>query len=482
MNTLTIIGLGTGNINNITLEAYNLIKSNPIILRTAIHPCIKDFEEIGIKFESYDKLYESNESFENIYQTIVDDLIERVKYNNIYYAVPGNPLFNEKTVELLINSQANNFNLKIIPGLSYLDVIADSLKIDLGESTKIVDAYQVLDNSFSFDPECNLLINEVWHNYYLSELKLKLMNFYPDETEVFLIKHAGLNDEEIFQIKLFELDRYEVDHLSSLLIKKNPKLNRDFNSLVAITAHLRSPEGCPWDRKQTHESLKRYLIEETYEVIEALDNQDIDNLKEELGDLLFEILIHSQIATENAEFNIYDVIEDISTKMIHRHPHVFSNTAVNSVNEVLINWDQIKKKEKDIDSVSQDMKRIPLQTPELLKSDKIQHKARKVGFDWDNPRKAMEKVNEEVNEVLEVFDNNEGKERLEEELGDLIFAIVNVIRLSEIDPEEALRLANKKFINRFEKMENYVKHQGCELTDLNLDELENIWTNVKNNK
>lgn len=478
MNKITIIGLGSGSLDQLTLKAYKLLKNNFIYLRTEIHPCIDELKKEGIKFHSFDKLYQEGESFEEVYNRIVDFLIDRSKEEDIYYAVPGNPFFNEKTVDLLVKSN-REIDIEIVPGISYLDTIADSLRIDLGNSLQLTDSYSLLERKVVPNLNQPILINEVWSRYYLSELKLLLMMFYNDETEVVLIKHAGLYDEEIIKTELYLLDHYEVDHLTSLFIDKQEDQYRSFEKLVEVTRTLRSPEGCPWDREQTHESLKRYLIEEVYETIQALDNNDIDNLQEELGDLLFEILIHTQIAEEENNFTIYDVINDITEKMIRRHPHVFGETIVNSSGEVLKKWDEIKDQEKNKKSIAEDMKNIPLALPSLLVSDKVQRKAARVGFDWDNALLALDKVLEEVQEVKETLNNQEGHNRIREELGDLLFASVNVARLSDIEPEEALRLANNKFINRFAQMEEEAREKNLNMNDLSLDELENLWDLIK---
>jgi tetrapyrrole methylase family protein/MazG family protein len=252
---------------------------------------------------------------------------------------------------------------------------------------------------------------------------------------------------------------------------------KTFSKLREIIAILRGPNGCPWDKEQTHESLKKYLIEETYEVIEAIDSGDIDHLVEELGDVLLQVMLHAQIGEDEGYFAIEDVIEGISAKMIRRHPHVFGNRIVEDSEEVLRNWQEIKKQEKGeteaslLDGVSKSM-------PNLLRAYEIQKKAAKVGFDWQEITPALEKVKEE----LEEFENEINKESLidaKKEFGDILFAFVNVARFLKIHPEEALFETNEKFIRRFRYIEEKVMESGKPIEDYSLEELDRFWDEAK---
>lgn len=478
-NKITIIGLGPGGKDLLSVKAYELILTKDVILRTSIHPCVEEFEDI--EFDSFDYLYDESEDFRTVYETIAEILIEDSKEEHIYYAVTGNPLFHEKSVQLILEkAPEEGIEVEIVPGISYIDTIADDLEVDFGEEgLLLIDSYDLIDDKITANPNVGVLIGEVFNSFVLSEVKLSLMKYYRDDTEVILISHSGRKEKKLIKTPLYELDHYEADHLTSIFIPKQEDLVRTFDDLYMITKVLRSPEGCPWDREQTHESLKRYLIEETYEVIDALDKEDMENLQEELGDLLFEILIHSVIAEEKGDFNIFDVLEGISEKMIRRHPHVFGNLSVSSSEDVLPLWDEVKAKEKKKMSFTEEMENIPKGTPELIISDKIQRKAKKIGFDWDDPLPALDKVSEEVGEVREAIEDKSSIEHLREEIGDLLFACVNVARLCDIEPDEALRLANKKFINRLKKMDVKAQKEGKNLSELSLDQLEELWESVK---
>lgn len=484
MSSLYIVGLGAGNIDNLTIGALNKLQNNKVILRTRKHPCVEEFDNYNINFTSFDDIYDTSETFEEVYEKISQLILDECRKGDIVYAVPGNPLINETSVKNIIKKcEENNISYEIIEGISYIDVIACALKKDLGKGLELVDAFDILDNKFRLNKHLPVLINQVFNQAILSDVKLYLLDLYPDEKEVALIKNAGLVNEIIHWDKLYKIDRYEVDYLTTLYIPEEKEDLKEFSSLVKTVRDLRMPGGCPWDREQTHESLIRYIIEEAYEVIDAIENEDIDNLQEELGDLLFQILIHSQIADEENYFTVYDVIEDINKKMIRRHPHVFGDLETENVDVIFRNWDKIKATEKPKKSLSEEMESIPKHLPNLLIADKIQRKAGKVGFDWDAPEPAMEKVLEEYQEVLaELNKETLDMKHLEEEFGDLLFAVVNAVRLSDIDPNEALNKANRKFIKRFKLMEDLAQSRNLDMNLLSLDELEGLWVEAKNYK
>ncbi|MGE5473697.1 MAG: nucleoside triphosphate pyrophosphohydrolase [Ignavibacteriales bacterium] len=254
-----------------------------------------------------------------------------------------------------------------------------------------------------------------------------------------------------------------------------------FYDLVEIMEVLRSENGCPWDREQTHESIKRYLIEETYEVLEAIDKKDKSLLCEELGDLMLQVVFHARIAEENKDFNIDDVITGISKKMYSRHTHVFGEDIAKTADDVLQNWDKIKRNEKQINSYTEEMKSIAKNLPALMRSYKVQNKAAKVGFDWDNVEDAMAKIYEELDE-LKIAAKNGNKDEMHEELGDLLFAVVNVSRFLEIHPELALSDTVEKFIRRFEYIEKSAAQMSKKMEEMTLKEMDNLWNQSKSQK
>ncbi len=256
---------------------------------------------------------------------------------------------------------------------------------------------------------------------------------------------------------------------------------KPFESLVDVIAILRGENGCPWDREQTHSSLKSTLIEETYETVEAIDSGDSNHLKEELGDLLLNIMLQAQIADESDNFDIYDVIESLIEKLIRRHPHVFGNVAVESADEVVKNWESIKSQEEGYEDRESILDGIPVALPALLRGQKIQKRAARVGFDWDNISDVFNKVEEELNEVNDSLKNDDQNE-IEMEIGDLLFAVVNLCRFVDLQAEETLRKANRKFVSRFKRMETKLNTQGKNISDQSLEELDKIWNEVKNDE
>lgn len=256
---------------------------------------------------------------------------------------------------------------------------------------------------------------------------------------------------------------------------KNKKV---LNELILILKQLRGENGCPWDKAQTHESLKPCLIEETYEVIDAIEKKDQSALKEELGDLLLQIVFHTNLAEEQGCFDMGDVIQAVCDKMIYRHPHVFSNAEANSVGDVLVTWEEMKKKEKKNETYTQNMKHIPKELPALMKSYKVQKKAANVGFDWDNIQGAFDKIKEETEELIEIYDHQDMDKKIEE-VGDLLFAVVNAARFLKIDPEDALNKTISKFINRFNYIEEASIGQKREISEMTLEEMDALWEEAK---
>ncbi|HHT74046.1 MAG TPA: nucleoside triphosphate pyrophosphohydrolase [Firmicutes bacterium] len=248
--------------------------------------------------------------------------------------------------------------------------------------------------------------------------------------------------------------------------------------LLKIMEKLRSPEGCPWDREQTHKTLKRYLIEEAYEVLEAIDSGDPELLGEELGDVLLQVVFHAQIAKELGAFTMDDVIDSICEKLIRRHPHVFADTEVESVGEVMRNWDAIKKMEKHGRERTSILDGVPKEFPALMRAEKIQKKAAKVGFEWDDIHGAFGKVGEELEELRTALDSEDG-EKIKDEFGDVLFALVNVARYAKVDPELALQDATSKFIQRFRFIEEKAQAQGRSLEEMSLAEMDALWDQAK---
>ncbi|PKM62595.1 MAG: nucleoside triphosphate pyrophosphohydrolase [Firmicutes bacterium HGW-Firmicutes-21] len=266
--------------------------------------------------------------------------------------------------------------------------------------------------------------------------------------------------------------------LQKYISEINNTKHYDFSHLCDIMALLRGENGCAWDREQTHKSIRKNLIEETYEVIEAIDSDDYKLLREELGDLLLQVVFHSQIARDGGRFNIGDVIDELCRKLIIRHPHVFGDITVTGSDDVLKNWDSIKQRTKNLKSSTDIMSSVSTALPSLMRATKIGDKGAKAGFDFDDSKDAVIKVKEEIEEVERAITEGD-REHLAEEIGDLLLAVVNVARLSKIDSEEALFRANEKFISRFRVVEENAIKQGIDLLSADRDTKESLWQEAK---
>ena len=478
---LKIMGLGPGAYEALTIGALKELKNNKnIYFRTEKHPTVDFLKDEGIKFESYDHAYEKYDSFDDVYKYIAEDLITKIKDDeDLIYAVPGHPLVAEKSVINLIElCKENNIQYEVLPAVSFVDAMMEALQVDPIEGVKIIDAFDMKNQIL--DKRVGTIITQVYNNFIASEVKLRLLEGYEDDTEIIFVRAAGVEGlESIRKIPLYELEWQEdIDYLTSIYIPKDLGNKKDFQDLLDIIETLRNPGGCPWDREQTHESLKSALLEECYEVIDAIENKDEDALIEELGDVLLQVVFHASIGKEDGYFDIMDVIGGISNKMINRHPHVFGNEEANTSEQVLVNWDEIKKEEKGIKTLTEEMQNIAKSLPATTRAYKVQKKAKKVGFDWDDVNCAMDKVKEELNEIKEVY-NCEDKSIIEGEVGDLLFACINVARFLEVDGELALDKTIKKFIKRFSYIENEAIKNNKNLKDMTLEEMDKLWEEAK---
>ena len=469
-----MIGLGAGDLDQLSLGIYRKLKHSEatILVRTKDHPVVKSLEQEGVIFESFDSYYEREEQFENVYEHIVETLLERALEKSIVYAVPGHPMLAEQTVQMLLNQQ--EIEIEIVGGQSFLDDLFSALKVDPIEGFQMIDATLFKRSQLNY--EQHLIFCQVYDRYVASEVKLTLLEDLPADHPVTIVEAAGSADEVIQTIPLQELDHsLEVSNVMSVYIPPVSKdlLNHTFPRLREVMATLRGPHGCEWDRAQTHESLREYLIEETYEVIDAIDDRDDEAIIEELGDVLLQVMLHSQIGEDDGYFTVDDVIQGITNKMIHRHPHVFSN----STGDISQSWDELKQAEKGEKSFSI-LADIPKSLPALARAFKIQKKVAKVGFDWDDVNEVWLKLDEEVVEIKEAIITGEQIE-IESELGDIIFALVNLARHYKVNSEVALNRTNQKFINRFNYIEDALAKIGKGLTDSSLEEMDHYWDEAK---
>jgi tetrapyrrole methylase family protein / MazG family protein len=509
MATITILGLGPGAPGALTTEARaHLEQITTLILRTRIHPTVAHLPS-HLQLESFDALYESAVAFEAIYQQIATELVDRAAAGEaITYAVPGHPLVAEATTrQVRWRAAAHDVPVRIIAGLSFIEPVCEVLDLDPFEhGLQLIDALEVsrpaafpvaaepqdrawaeIQNIASYDPPLlpfpirptqGALICQLYGRHVASDVKLALMQRYPAEHPITLVGAAGVADTASLRVvALHELDHQrDLDHLATAYVPPLPIHEdvRGIDGLLWVTARLLGPQGCPWDREQTHASLRPFLLEEAHEVLEALDAQDVDHLSEELGDLLLQIVLHSEMARQAGDFDFGDVTAHIAAKLIRRHPHVFGDLAVDGSADVLRNWDAIKAQEKAARGVAPQglLDNIPVSLPALAMAQKIGEKVAKVGFDWTDIDGVWAKIHEEINEIQTAAPANRS-----EEFGDLLFVIARLASWLGVDGETALREANAKFRRRFAACERLA--DGRDLRELSAAELDDLWNRAK---
>ena len=481
MGTLTIVGLGPGSSRHLTQEAQSLLETaEEVWLRTKHHPIVGELPP-HLVLHSFDDLYERADDFSQVYDTIVGELLRLgQRPGGAIYAVPGHPLVGEASVtQVLSQKDEAGLDVRIVEGLSFVGPTLTALGIDALSGLQICDAVALAArNHPPLNPDLPALVGQLYSRPLAADVKLTLMNQYPDDHQVVLVHAAGTPEQRVERFPLFELDRQQgIAHLTTLFVPPLPALG-GFEGLQDTVAHLRAPNGCPWDREQTHESLRSNLLEETYEVLAAIDAASPPALQEELGDLLLQIVLHAQIATEEGEFKMPAVVAGIDTKLKRRHPHVWGDRVVQGSAEVVRRWEQLKREEWEEKGTERSvLEGVPQVLPALLQADIYGRRAARVGFDWTDVGGVIDKVSEEIGELHSAT----GPVEREAELGDLLFAVANWARWLGVDPEAALRKANGRFAARFQAVEAQAREHGRDASSFTLDELEAFWQRAKLN-
>ncbi len=495
---ITIVGLGPGRMQDLTLDAQHVFAQaaqhdQTVYFRTLIHPTTEPLQKHlpHLRIESFDRFYDESNDWHMLYQQIAETLCARASEGPVVYAVPGHPMVGEISVQMVLHmAHERNLTTQIVAGLSFIEPVCTLIGLDpFNAGVQIVDATELA--SLNRDalagkiiPTVPLLVVQVYNRRLASAAKLALSDLYPDEWNVRLVRSAGVSeDETVIDLPLFELDRNAfANHLSTLYVAPIDELSalRLPETLRYITMRLRrEPDGCPWDRKQTHQTLTRYVIEEAYEVVEAIEENDVEHLAEELGDLLLQVYLHAEIARQADEFTLGDVYEHISAKMIRRHPHIFGTTQVEDAHQVVKNWEEIKRQErinagKDVERESV-LDRVQLGAPALMVTQEYQKRVAKVGFEFSSLQHVYAKLAEELAELQQATIVEEQRE----EMGDLLFITAKVARFLNIDPEEALRNANRKFRQRFQCMERQAQAADRELSSYSVEEWRTLWAQAK---
>jgi tetrapyrrole methylase family protein/MazG family protein len=496
---LTILGLGPGPWEQLTREAYALLaeaaeRGQKVYFRTWVHPILEPLKAAlpALAMESFDRLYDEAEEWETLYERIAEAVWQAAEQEAVIYAVPGHPLVGDTSVQLLLRrGRERGEAIRIVAGLSFLEPLCTALQLDpLEAGLQMLDAATLAalrsdEVAGRLIPTTPLLVAHLYNRRLASAVKLALGECYPDEWRVSLVRLPSRVEERaaVHEMALYELDRRPLpDHLTTLYVPPVDALTalRHPETLRYITMRLRrDPDGCPWDRQQTHQTLVPYVLEEAYEVVEALEEHDLEKLAEELGDLLLQVYLHAEIARQEGHFAIGDVFEQINAKLIRRHPHVFGEVKVSSAGQVVQNWEAIKRAERAAagQNVAEEspLDRVPTAAPALTVAQEYQRRAAAAGFDYPDMEGVLAKLGEELAELAQAATPAERQE----ELGDVLFMVVRAAGELNIDAEAALRQANRKFRRRFRAMESIARRQGRPLSACSREELRALWRQAR---
>ncbi|MCL6637352.1 MAG: nucleoside triphosphate pyrophosphohydrolase [Alicyclobacillus sp.] len=488
MPTLYVVGLGPGDWSSLPVGSWERLCSGlPVYLRTRVHPVVAELERRGVHFTALDEVYENSHTFAEVYERIANRLLSAAAVSDVVYAVPGHPWLGEQTVRRLHElaaSSGGQVQMVTGPGSSALDALWTALAVDPVDGLLVLDGTAL--TADDLQPRLHTLVLQVYQPAVAAEVKLTLMEVYPDDYRVTLVRAAGVPGEQKVQaMPLYEIDRIPwVDHLTSLYLPPaqplSPPLQRDANGVAALVRRLREPGGCPWDRSQTHASLRRYVLEEAYEVAYAIDSGDPDELADELGDLLLQVLLHAQIASESGAFTVRDVYQALADKLIRRHPHVFGGVQASDEAAAQAIWSAAKAAEQPAVTENRTgvLARVRWSRPPWQVAVDVGRRAAEAGFDWPDVWGVLAKVREETGEVEQELRAGRQDQALVE-LADLLFACMNLVRWLQADADQLLLQAARKFACRVEQMERQLQSRGQTFAGARASELDKLWTDVK---
>lgn len=470
MKEITVVSLGPGSRSLLTLGAIETMeKAEKLVLRTEKCDAAAYLREKGISFDTLDDLHEACEDFEELAEAAAERLMALAKESRVCYAVLDAGA--DATVSLLRQWT----QITCLPGVP---LSAPFMAAAPQEKWEI----QTADGLNVTGLQNPLLILELDSKMLAGDCKLELLRWYDAEQPVLFFPPGRDAARAGRMIPLCDLDRQkQYDHTCAALlpaVELTARRRFDFFDLVRVLDILRGENGCPWDQEQTHETLRKYLIEEAYETAAAIDEEDWEHVADELGDVLLQVVFQANIGRQYGTFELGEITTDICRKMISRHRHIFGGDECKTAQDVVANWEKIKKEERGYQTQAQVLQGVSQGLPPLMRAEKVQKKARDVGFDWDDPRDALSKVHEEAQEVAQALDEKD-EGHLQEEVGDLFFACVNAARLAGVDAETALQRATEKFVTRFTAMENAILRDGKRMEGLTLSEMDVYWEGSK---
>jgi len=481
---IMLMGLGVSDEHGLSREAWDWLQGYPkLVVLSSEHPAlVKQMDLLNII-----KVLPVSKSANGVKHLvtpaeIAQQVIELARiHGEITFAVAGSPLLDSAACQQLIQlAEEASIDLRVIDGVSLVSATASVLgKGFVPSAVGWMDASEIL---AAYHPQMNpcqaWIIKNVQDEEAASQLTNRLKSVYPANMVVSIVNLAAQLEQQVRHCEINSLP--QSGDWGALTIVYIPPVGQEgsFESFQNLIAHLRAPNGCPWDREQTHLTLRSHLIEEAYETLDAIDSQKPEALREELGDLLLQIVLHAQIAFENQDFSMLDVLQGIQRKLIYRHPHVFGDEAVEGSGTVLRNWEKLKESERAANGQSASkglLDGVPNAMPALSQAQKFQERAARVGFDWDEVSGVLDKLVEEIGE----FQSAAGVEDRQIEMGDILFSLVNLARWYDIDAESALRATNLKFKRRFSYVETKAKENGQNLSDMSLPEMDAYWDESK---
>ncbi len=471
MPTLIIAPLATP--KSVTEAALNAVNSaQRLFAQTLEHPCARVLPPGAV---SLDYLYRQSADFDELNRAVAETVLAK---GDAVYAVPGRGPGEAQLRAICKRAAETGTEVRLLPSSGYAEAAMAEI-FGFPYMNARVYAANALPVRFETSEPC--CIEEVDTFVRAAEVKLALLEYYPGEYTVYFAVMDDTGSYVVSPIRLYELDRKQGSYFAATALIIPPaefeQLERHgIDSLMRVLERLRAPGGCPWDREQTHDTLKSALLEETYEVLDAIERADDNDMVEELGDLMMQVCFHAVIGSERSAFGLRDITTGVVDKLVYRHPHVFGDATVMDSGEVLKNWDRLKRKEKKQASASEVLRAVPESFPALMYADKVQRKASMTGFDWSEAEEALHKISEEAGELREAIACGRC---IEEELGDLLFSVVNVARHLNIEAETALRKSTVKFIRRFTKMEEAASRDGRNLESMTLAEMDEYWVKIK---
>lgn len=466
---VTVVTLGPGSREHLTLGAMERIRAAKcLVLRTGKSDAAEYLTEQGIPYTTLDAMYNVCEDFDELNAKIAAHIASLAEKTDVVYAVADASTDETATA------------LRAIMPLTVLSGVPQTAPFIAAAPQKglikCCSAYALEVT----DAQHTLIVTELDSRELAGQVKLQLLKWYAPSHEALFFSPSESALRKYTPLRLEDIDRQKkYDHTCAVLLPPLPvekKERFDLYDLVRVMGILRGPNGCPWDREQTHTSLAPYLIEEAYETAAAIGEEDWLHVADELGDVLLQVFFQANIGDSTGAFDLCDITSDICAKMITRHRHIFGGDHCETSEDVLRNWEKIKREERGLQTASDALMNVSPGLPPLMRAEKIQKKAANVGFDWDSAREALPKVHEEADELLAEIEN--GRDPTEE-MGDLIFSCVNVARLAGVEAETALMCANEKFISRFKAMENAIKLDGKAIEDLTLSEMDVYWNRNK---